>query len=94
VRKRRHLQQSFADIDRAAEECPSSQSTGHHQARAREASLAQDSAAWRGRFEARPPRDQDVARIRQLEGIVAEREEALRGAEARMAALRNELLLR
>lgn len=64
------------------------------QARAREAALAQEAAAWRGRLDARPPRDEDVARIASLEAALAEARGALRGAEARMAALRNELLLR
>jgi hypothetical protein len=58
------------------------------------AELQRDVSAWRARFEGREPRPEDVARIGQLEGAVRERDEALRGAEGRMAALRNELLLR
>ena len=66
----------------------------HTQAKAREAALADEAAACRARLAARPPRDEDVARIAALEADLRGARGALKGAEARMAALRGELLLR
>lgn len=48
----------------------------------------------RSRWEAREPREEDVARIQALEAVVRERDEALRTVEERMAQLRGEMLLR
>ena len=66
----------------------------HTQAKAREAALVNEAAACRARLAARPPRDEDVARIAALEADLRGARGALKGAEARMAALRGELLLR
>jgi hypothetical protein len=42
----------------------------------------------------RPPRDEDIARISQLEGVLHSTQEQLRTAEERMQQLRSEMLLR
>jgi ferric-dicitrate binding protein FerR (iron transport regulator) len=64
------------------------------QAQARQAVLTQEAASWRARFEARPQREEDAAAIAALAAALEDRDAALQGAEARMAALRGELLLR
>ncbi|GAX74041.1 hypothetical protein CEUSTIGMA_g1491.t1 [Chlamydomonas eustigma] len=58
------------------------------------ADLTEQHAELRALFDSRPPRDEDVARIRKLEVALAEAEELVRTSEERMQQLRAELLLR
>ncbi|KAG1679463.1 hypothetical protein FOA52_007755 [Chlamydomonas sp. UWO 241] len=64
---------------------------------AEEARMAELQAAYselKQRFDAREPREEDVALIRQLQTALSESEERVRTAEERMVQLRKELLLR